>query len=272
MGKAENGGGSEGRGGRQSTSTFPNRSIPLYYQLENILRSKIEGGEALPNHKLPTEQELSREYKISRATVRQALAALVSEGLLYRKQGKGTFVTEKASKTRSVKLTGFTEDIFTEGHQAEVRILEIRQVPAPERVAGVLRIPAGEEIMRFKRVRLVDGGPFSLVINYMVPEIGQKIVERELQHHTILHLLEEKLGIPLGTIRHSVEAIKADVEVASLLGVSVFEPVLYIETAVYSVEGRAVEAVDTYFRSDRYRYTVELIRSQQLRKDRARRR
>ncbi len=271
MGKAAEGGGREGRGGRQSASTFPNRSIPLYYQLENILRSKIEGGEVLPNHKLPTEQELSREYKISRATVRQALAALVSEGLLYRKQGKGTFVTEKASQTKSVKLTGFTEDLFTEGHRAEVRVLDIKTVPAPERIATMLRIPRGEEIVRFKRIRSVDGSPFSYVVNYMVPEIGQKITEKELQQHTMLHLLEEKLGIPLGTIRHSVESVKADVEVSSLLGVSVFEPVLYMETSVYSAEGRAIEAVDTYFRSDRYRYTVELIRSQQLRKDRGKR-
>src|SRR4030042_1454820 len=99
MVKSNEGGGREGRSGRHSASTFPNRSSPLYYQLENILRSKIEGGEVLPSHKLPTEQELSREYKISRATVRQALAALVSEGLLFRKQGKGTFVTEKATQT-----------------------------------------------------------------------------------------------------------------------------------------------------------------------------
>jgi DNA-binding GntR family transcriptional regulator len=69
-----------------------------------------------------------------------------------------------------------------------------------------------------------------------------------------------------------VESIKADVEVASLLGISVFEPVLYMETAVYSADGQPVEAVDSFFRSDRYRYTVELIRSQQLRKDRAKRR
>ncbi len=272
MSKVDEGGVREGRGGRQSGSTFPNRFIPLYYQLENILRSKIEGGEVLPNHKLPTEQELSREYKISRATVRQALAALVSEGLLYRKQGKGTFVTEKATQTKSVKLTGFTEDLFTEGHQAEVKIMEIRPVPAPDRVAGVLRVPAGEQVVRFKRLRSVDGLPFSYVINYLVPEVGQKITEKDLQLHTMLHLLEEKLGIPLGTIRHSVEAVKADVEVASLLAVSVFEPVLYIETAVYSAEGQAVEAVDTFFRSDRYRYTVELIRSQQLRKERGKRR
>ena len=70
------------------------------------------------------------------AEVKQALAALVSEGLLYRKQGKGTFVTEKASQTKSVKLTGFTEDLFSEGHQAEVKILEIRPVPAPDRIAA----------------------------------------------------------------------------------------------------------------------------------------
>jgi GntR family transcriptional regulator len=272
MVKAENGGTREGRSGRHSASTFPNRFIPLYYQLENILRSKIEGGEVLPNQKLPTEQELSKEYKISRATVRQALAALVSEGLLYRKQGKGTFVTEKATQTKSIKLTGFTEDLFSEGHQAEVKILEIKAVQAPERVATVLRIPAGENVVRFKRVRAVDGAPFSYVINYLMPNVGERIGERDLQHHTMLHLLEDKIGISLGTIRHAVESAKADVEVASLLGVSVFEPILYMETAVYSAEGQPVEAVDSYFRSDRYRYTVELIRSQQLRRDRTRRR
>ena len=198
---------------------------------------------------------------------------IVFEGLLYRKQGKGTFVMEKSARMKSAKLTGFTEDLFTEteGHRAEVRVLEIREVPAPGRVATMLRIPTGEEVVRFKRVRSLDGDPFSHVINYMVPEIGQKITERELQHHTMLHLLEEKLGIPLRTIRHSVETVKADVEVASLLAVSVFEPVLYMETAVFLSGGRAVETVDTFFRSGRYRYAVELIRSQQLRKDQAKR-
>ncbi|HEX7548902.1 MAG TPA: GntR family transcriptional regulator [Candidatus Methylomirabilis sp.] len=262
----------EGRSGRQSASTFPNRFIPLYYQLENILRSKIEGGEVPQNHKLPTEQELSREYKISRATVRQALAALVSEGLLFRKQGKGTFVTEKAGQTKSVKLTGFTEDLFSEGHQAEVKVMEKCAVPAPERVATLLRVPVGEGVIRFKRLRSVDGGPFSYVLSYLTTEIGEQISEKDLQSHTMLHLLEEKLGISLGTIRHAVESAKANIEVASLLGISVFEPVLYIETAVFAAEGQPVEVVDSFFRADRYRYTVELIRSQQLRKDRAKRR
>lgn len=250
---------------------FANRSIPLYYQLESILRSKIEAGEILPGQRLPTEQELSQEYHISRATVRQALAALVSEGLLYRKQGKGTFVTEKAQQTKSVKLTGFTEDLFFQGPKAEVRILEVKSVPAPDRVAGELGLDKGAEVMRFKRLRSVEGMPLSYVVNYLPPELGGKITEKDLTASTMLRALEEKLKIPLGTIRHAVEAMKADVEVASLLGVNAFEPVLYIETSVFAADGRPVEILDTYFRSDRYRYTVELIRSQQLHREKLRR-
>jgi GntR family transcriptional regulator len=127
-------------------------------------------------------------------------------------------------------------------------------------------------VTRFKRLRSLDGAPFSYVLNYLVPEIGEKISERDLQSHTMLHLLEDNLGISLGTIRHAVESVKADVEVSSLLGISVFEPVLYMETAVFSADGQPVEVVDSFFRSDRYRYTVELIRSQHLRKERGKRR
>ncbi|MFN3476168.1 MAG: UTRA domain-containing protein, partial [Candidatus Methylomirabilales bacterium] len=71
---------------------------------------------------------------------------------------------------------------------------------------------------------------------------------------------------PLGTIRHIVEAIKADIEIASLLSISMFDPILHIETDVFSQAGNPVEIVDTYFRADRYRYTVELIRKPSLKR------
>ena len=240
-------------------SQFPNRSIPLYYQLEHILRTQIESGEALPGQRLPTEQELSRQYQISRATVRQALAALVSEGLLYRKQGKGTFVTEKALQTRAAKLTGFTEDLFHQGHRPEVQVLEMKRAPAPDRVAHQLHLAPGAEVVRFKRLRRAGGALLSYVVNYVLPEFGEKISERDLMEQPMLRLLEEKVKLPLGTVRHAVEAIKADAEIATLLEVNPLEPVLYIETLVRSAEGSPVEVANTYFRADRYRYTVELV-------------
>ena len=240
-------------------SQFPNRSIPLYYQLEHILRTQIESGEILPGQRLPTEQELSRQYQISRATVRQALAALVSEGLLYRKQGKGTFVTEKAQQTRAAKLTGFTEDLLHQGHPAEVQVLEMKRAPAPDRVAHHLLLAPEGEVVRFRRLRRVAGSVLSYVVNYVLPEFGEKISERDLVEEPMLRLLEDKAKVPLGTVRHAVEAIRADAEIAGLLEINPLEPVLYIETLVRSSEGHPVEVANTYFRADRYRYTVELV-------------
>ena len=241
---------------------FRNRSTPLYTQLEDILREKIESGEILPGQRLLTEQELSREYQISRATVRQALAALVSEGLLYRKQGRGTFVTEKAQQTRAAKLTGFTEDLLHQGYRPEVQVLEMKRAPAPDPVAHLLHLAPGAEVVRFKRIRRVGGTILSFVVNYVLPEFGEKIAERDLAEYSMLRLLEEKVRVPLGTVRHAVEAIKADAEIAGLLEVAPLEPALYIESLVRSAEGRPVEVAKSYFRADRYRYTVELVWNQ----------
>ena len=75
----------------------------------------------------------------------------------------------------------------------------------------------------------------------------------------MLRVLEEKVKVPLGTVRHAAEAIKADAEIAQLLEINPFEPVLYIASLVRSADGHPVEVADTYFRADRYRYTVELV-------------
>jgi len=92
------------------------RFIPLYYQLENILRSKIEGGEVMPTTSFRRSRSCPGNTRSAAPRCDRPCGAGLGR-LLYRKQGKGTFVTEKASQTKSVKLTGFTEDLFSEGHQ-----------------------------------------------------------------------------------------------------------------------------------------------------------
>jgi len=67
--------------------------IPLYQQLKNILKGQILSGVLKPGDRIPPETELCAKYGVSRITVRQAIHSLVEEGFLYRKQGKGTFVT-----------------------------------------------------------------------------------------------------------------------------------------------------------------------------------
>jgi len=111
---------------------LPNRFIPLYYQLENILRSKIEAARS----------RRATSFRRSRSCLGNTRSAAPRCDRPWRRWSRrtalpetreGTFVTEKASQTKSVKLTGFTEDLFSEGHQAEVKIMEVRGA-VPERV------------------------------------------------------------------------------------------------------------------------------------------
>src|SRR5665647_2612042 len=83
--------------------------VPLYYQLQEIIRSRIESGQWQPGQQLPPEAELCEEFSLSRGTVRQALADLVREGLLHRRRGKGSFVaTPKISQDLMSFATGFS--------------------------------------------------------------------------------------------------------------------------------------------------------------------
>jgi GntR family transcriptional regulator len=238
-----------------------NKSIPLYYQLEKILREKIEHGEFGPEEKLPTEEELARDYRVSKITVRHALAALVNEGLLHRRRGKGTYVSVKDRKISPLKLEGSAEDLIAQGLAAQVNVLGKELVRSGPRVAAFLQIPAGSEVVRFKRVRKEKDITFSYVINHLLPEVGERVNPQDLATLTMLQVLDQKLRVPLGRIQQILQARLADMDISQQLGVSLQDPVLHVETDVYFEDGRPLEIVDTFYRADLFRYTIELHRA-----------
>jgi len=242
-----------GRRGRKTANTFRNQAIPLHYQLQNILRSRIESGDVVPHQQLPTEAELSREYQVSRATVRQGLAPLVQDGLLVRMPGRGTFLTEKASRPKAAKLTGCTEDLPSAGPTAALQVLDLGRGPAPARAAQVLGVPVGTPIVQITRLHSAEDQPFAVVRHYLPVALGDQLTAAALGQEPVLQVLERTVGLAVGKIQHRVEAIKVTRECAALLGIGVGEPVLSLATAVYAVNGQPVEAVESVFRSDRYR-------------------
>lgn len=237
--------------------------IPLYIQLETLLRNKIELGEISSTEKLPSGKELSQTYGVSQITVKKALATLSAEGLLRRQRGKGTFISGGLNGFRSIKLTGSMEDLIAHGLETKVRILEVKKTTASERVAKFLKIPIREEILLFRRLRQTGDKPFAYVVNYLPTKIGLRITPQDLKTKTMLQVLEKKLRLPLGPIRQSIEAMAADGEIASHLNIHIHDPVLHVETEVFLKSGEPLELVHTFYRADRYRYTIEVIRSPQ---------
>src|SRR5690625_2398768 len=102
--------------------------IPIYCQLKEIIQEMIDNEELQPNDPIPTERELCKIHNISRMTVRTAIMSLVNEGVLYREQGKGTFVAGKKPKHQLSRLRGFTEDMEEMGHTVETKILSFNEV------------------------------------------------------------------------------------------------------------------------------------------------
>jgi len=236
------------------------KEIPLYYQLETILRKRIFSGEFSVDVPFPSEELIGKEYEVSRITVRRALSALEQEGLISRKRGKGTFVSEKAMSLEPPRLSGFIEDIVSMGIKTKIKLIDISWVKAPENVKECLNLQKQDQTLRIEKVRLIKGNPFSYVFNYLPPEIGQNIPLEKLTEKPLLMILEDDLDIKADTAIQTIEATIADTQVATLLGIRVGEPLLKVERTVFDVKEKPVEYVSVLYRSDKYCYTVNLKR------------
>ena len=244
--------------------SFASSKIPLYYQLENVLREKITSGAFESGERMPTEIELIEQYGVSRITVRQALQSLSDEGLIERKQGRGTLVSARKSRKKrfagTIHLTGSLDELIEMGMDTPVKVLEMNRVEADQHEAESLEIKIGTPIYRLKRLRLNEGKPFGLIINYLPEEIGSSLTMAELSSGALLHTMETKLGLNLDNAIQQIHAELADPYVAKLLDVRVGTALLSIERTVYTNENKPVEFVHTLYRSDLYGYSVKLVR------------
>jgi GntR family transcriptional regulator len=240
--------------------TINNKAIPLYYQLETILRKKIMFREFSPGTLLPSEDALAKEYNVSRVTVRQALSAMEKDGLIVRKRGKGTVVSERPVAFDPPKLTGTIEDLISMGIKTKTKIIDFKLTRVSKDITDALQLPEGTEVLRIERLRLTDGRPFSYIINYVPKSVGEKIRPDDLTLKPLLKILEDDLNINLANAYQRIEATIADSYVAPLLEIRLGDPLLRIERTVFDSHGTAVEYITVLYRADKYLYTVRLER------------
>jgi GntR family transcriptional regulator len=228
-------------------------SVPLHHQIQQLLRSRIEAGDLEPDEQIPTEFSLARRFQVSRATIRVALHSLERDGLIVRRQGRGTFV--RHSGTMSSTKTRITHLLL--GYEAEVRVVRAETIPAPAHVVSFLGMARGERIKRFVRVEMVDDAPLAAVLNYVPMELGSRITTRALRRYSMLEFLRDRLRIEFGDMRQIIEARLPDDELASLLGITLTQPVLFLRLLVSDRSGKPVQISDTFYRGDRYRHEVD---------------
>ena len=174
----------------------PESPLPLYAQVEAILGARIADGTFPPGSQLPNEDELIERYAVSRTTIRQTIQNLMRRGMVEIRRGKGTFVLQPKITQELTELSGFVEDMQSLGRRPSARLLDKQIMSASQSVARELAITAGTLVVRIQRVRLADNSPLSFDETYLPRQIGEKIMENNLEMEPIFSLLEQKYDRP----------------------------------------------------------------------------
>jgi len=234
---------------------------PLYYQLKGILESKILSQEIKENERFPSEAELCEQYNVSRVTVRQALAELMKAGLIYRDRGKGTFVTEGAGLKRPV-LKGSIEDLIAAAKGTRVRILSYQEVAPPPAIAGIPKLGKQAKVYQVEMVRSITKGPMGYSFLYFPPGLGREVSVSELRETPeMIRFVEEKLKRKAHRANQSIDVGVADEVMSRHLSVKPRTPLLIIQREYYTREGALMFVARSYFRTDRFKYEIELTRA-----------
>ena len=231
-------------------------SLPLWYQLAQSLRAAILSPDHDGGTRLPTEIELARHFGVSLATVRQALASLAADGLITRQRRRGTFVNPDAVRTRTLRVVGSADAVAAQQASDEVRVLGRSRVPAARPPADLLLASAEAALIR--RLRLDAGVPVSYAENYLRPEHADRISDAALSRAPVTALLRDELGLPLSRIDNRVSARSAPADLAALLEMEAFSPVLVSENVTYAGASGPVDVARIYYRGDRFTFAISL--------------
>ncbi|MBB6678398.1 GntR family transcriptional regulator [Cohnella lubricantis] len=235
----------------------PKSPIPLYHQLKEILLQKINDGEWETGDIIPTENDLIRQYNVSRTTVREAVNTLVGEGRLEKKQGRGTTVSKPKIEQVLGRLTGFSERISGLGFQPGAGLLEAAFVPTPEPIRE--KMNGTDQLFFVKRIRLADGEPIAIEETYWPLDVARLFQDNDLNTISFYPVLESN-GIRLSHAEESITAVVAGKDQAKHLQIKAGAPLLSIHRVAYDAGGTPVQYCSNYYRSDRYSYKVRLER------------
>jgi GntR family transcriptional regulator len=235
--------------------------LPLYHQIRTQLRDKIVEGEIGPGERLPNEVELAEELGVSRATVRRAIQSLVSEGLVSRRAGLGTFVGPPRLSYPLSALLGFSERAASEGRRPSSIVIEADTVVPGSVVQQRLSLGDGQALS-IVRLRLIDDRPAALETLYLSHQRFPSLLDYDLSEASVYEVVEDAFGVRLGWGDFKLDALNLKSRDAELLEVPQGTAGLLMSGTVFGEDSTPTVYVSCLYRSDRCTFRVELPRIQ----------
>ncbi|QCF26120.1 GntR family transcriptional regulator [Hydrocarboniclastica marina] len=252
-----------GRGRSRMKSAFANANVipmPLFQQVKEAVRREILDGTYGPHEKLPSERQMMEAFSVSRITVRLALADLQREGLIFKINGKGTFVTLPKAQFDVSTLRGFGESAAQIGQEAFTELVSVTTGLPSHGVAHQLLLPKGSQVTKFQRLRYLNREPLAFDVTYAPVELGERFRSADLQHRDLFDIVENDCGMTVASARVNVEAVLCDVELAAYLNVEQSSAALHIERCVHDATGAPILYENLFYRGDRFRFGLDIDR------------
>lgn len=225
---------------------------PLYRQLMQRIRADIASGVYAVHSRIPSEAELSEAYQVSRVTVRKALAELTSEGLLRRKQGKGTYVCAPRLRSNLREVTSFHEACLMMGCTPSTKVISAQTVHVEDDVREELGLTE-DKAVEIIRVRLADGEPVMLETNRFSMQYSGLI--KEDLSASLYHLLSQQ-GIEAASGVHEISLCYATAQQARLLGVEPGTALLQLDQLIFDQHGMPLHTSHQVIRGDRFTFRI----------------
>lgn len=233
--------------------------IPIYIQIEDELKQRIYLGDYEVGKPIPSERDLSKFFEVSRMTVRQAITNLVTDGLLYREKGKGTYVAAPKLEQPLTGLTSFTEDMLARGLIPSSKLIKFEKKVAPADIARELQLQETDEVYHIVRIRNADDQPMAIERNYLPVKLFPNLSREEIDK-SLYHLIEDDYNLKIGKAIQKMEAALVAKEDSKFLQLEPNAVVLVIIRISSLEDGRPFEVVRSSYRADRYKFITEIKR------------
>jgi GntR family transcriptional regulator len=244
----------------EATTLAAQTDAPLYGQVFDRVRDKIMHGAFPAGSMLPGEQELARVFGVSRITVKRALNELAASGYVARQRGRGTVVTFNPA---APVVVGSFENLFQSlkemGLATRVDLLEAREEPASEMIASLLGLAPASQVQRAVRLRKIENEPFSYLITHVPTSVARLFDPAALASRPLLQLLDEA-GHRAVEAEQWITAVAAPAEAARRLGLAPGAPLLRIQRIMRDATGAGIEALEGFYRPDRFQHHMRLTR------------
>jgi GntR family transcriptional regulator len=231
--------------------------IPIYYQIKEILLELISTLKRADS--IPSEMELCNHFHVTRPTVRQTIQELVSEGYLYKEKGKGTFVSSPRITQNSLyAIQSFRSEMERKGLVHRTVVLEAAKISCDNFISKQLQIKENTDVIKLRRLRIVDEIPLILLVEYLPAESMKGILDYNMENESLAALIEQLSGKDISYSNRNIEAIIAGEYGARMLQIKKGAPIQHMQITTFLTDGTPAHYASAMFRGDRSSFSFTL--------------